>query len=107
MRTILLLLLVAAAGRAQEPVTGQGLDSDNERTVEGDIERFGDEYRVRRNLGITAIPAERVLKLCESKQDARGLLRRRANSDDPEERLRLARWCHVQGLREEALVEAR
>jgi hypothetical protein len=43
--------------------------------------------------------------LCADLSDAYAFLRRRANLDDADERLRLAKWCHAQGLREEALAE--
>ena len=33
--------------------------------------------------------------------------RRRANLADPDEHLRLARWCHLQGLRPQALAEVK
>src|SRR5262249_42742964 len=42
---------------------------------------------------------------CASKEEALAFLRRRTNLNDPDERLRLARWCHLQGLRDQALIE--
>ncbi len=110
---LLLSVLGVAAGeglRAGEPLparTGKVLVLDNDRTLEGEIERAGDQYRVRRSLGVTSVPAERVVRLCDSKEDALAFLRQRTNLDDPDERLRLARWCHLQGLRAEALAEVR
>jgi hypothetical protein len=78
---------------------------DNDRLLEGDIERVGDQYRVRRTVGETWVPADRALCLCTTREEAYTCLRRRANLDDPDERLRLARWCHLQGLRTQALAE--
>src|SRR5262249_24876583 len=72
---------------------------------EGDVERVGDVYRVRRTLGETVVPGERVLRLCASLEEALAFLRTRANLNDPDERLRLASWCHQHGLRAEALAE--
>jgi hypothetical protein len=43
--------------------------------------------------------------LCSTLEDAYASLRRRANLHDPDERLRLARWCHLHGLRTQALAE--
>src|SRR5262245_15412 len=112
MRTALRLLLcglviggslrAAGPGKAE---TGKVLVLDNDRTLEGDIERVGDQYRVRRTVGVTWVPADRVAGLCASKEEALAFLRRRTNLNDPDERLRLARWCHLQGLRDQALIE--
>ncbi len=96
-----------AAARAADgpPAAGKVLVLDNERTLEGDIERVGDQYRVRRPVGETWVPGSKVLRLCASREDALGYLRSRANLDDPDERLRLAHWCQMNGLREQALAE--
>lgn len=109
----LLFCLLAAAGlaglvlRAAEPAPAAGkvLLLDNDRVLEGDIERVGDQYRVRRKVGETWVPADRAVCLCASLDDAYASLRRRANLHDPDERLRLARWCHLHGLRDQALAE--
>jgi hypothetical protein len=101
-----LVALVLAAG-AEPPATGKVLVLDNERTLEGDIERVGTQYRVKRSVGVTWVPAEKVLHLCASREEAHAFLARRANLDDPDERLRLARWCHLHGLRDQALAEVR
>src|SRR5262249_56616653 len=97
-------LRAAGPGNAE---TGKVLVLDNDRTLEGDIERVGDRYRVRRTVGVTWVPADRVAGLCASKEEALAFLRRRTNLNDPDDRLRLARWCHLQGLRDQALVEAK
>jgi hypothetical protein len=107
-----LLGLAALAGlagfslRAAEPAaTGTLLLLDNERTIEGDVERDGAYYRVRRASGETQVPAGKVLALCASREDGYRFLKARANLSDPDERLRLARWCHLHQLREQALAE--
>src|SRR5262245_1568661 len=115
MKTIFRLLLcglavgggfLRAAG-PDKPQAGKVLVLDNDRTLEGDIERVGDRYCIRRSVGVTWVPAERVAGVCASKADALAFLRRRSNLDDPDERLRLSRWCHLQGLRNQALVEVK
>src|SRR5262245_39366165 len=112
-RTILAILCAAGFAGAnvrageQKSAGGKVLILDNERTLEGDIERVGDQYRVRRTLGVTWVPAERTLRLCGGRLEALEFLRKRANLEDADERLRLARWCHLQGLKAEALVEVR
>ncbi len=94
------------AGEPPEaPKTGHVLLLANERILEGDIERVGDQYRIKRLLGETWVPADGTLSLCADIRDAYLFLHRRANLDDADERLRLASWCHNHGLREEALAE--
>jgi hypothetical protein len=104
---IVLSLPSAALSQGLEPAPTKGkvLLLDNERLLNGDIEKVGDRYRVVRKIGETWVPAERVLRLCASLEDAFAYLRERANLHDPDERLRLARWCQQNGLREQALQE--
>jgi hypothetical protein len=85
---------------------GHVLVLENEHTLEGDIEREGDQYRVRRSIGETRVPADQVLRLCANLEEAYAYLGTRANLRDPDERLRLAHWCQQHGLREQALAEA-
>jgi len=75
----------------------------------GDIECVGEPVTASaRAVGETLTPADRVLRLCAS-------LGRRptpfsaagANLNDPDERLRLANWCHLNGLRDQALAEVK
>jgi hypothetical protein len=112
MNTLLPLLLCAAAFAAPDaadagPTRGQVLVLDNEQTLTGDIERVGDVYHVRRLIGETTVPADSVLRLCATLQDAYAFVRSRANLTDPDERLRLAEWCRLNGLHEQALEEVR
>jgi hypothetical protein len=98
---------LAARAAPDGPNSGKVLILDNERTIEGDVERFGDRYRVCCGGGTSWVPAERVLRVCANKEEAFAFLRRRANLNDPDERLRLARWCHLGGLPEQALAEVK
>ncbi len=106
-------LTLAGAGRlsAGEPPKslekGKVLLLTNEHTMEGDIARVGDGYRVRRLIGETLVPADRVLCLSASLTDAYAFLRSRANLGDADERLRLANWCRLNGLHSQALAEIR
>jgi hypothetical protein len=94
-----------AADPGAPPPAGKVLVLDNEHTLEGDIDRVGEQYRVRRNTGETWLPAAKVLRLCATMDDAYAYLRTRANLRDPDERLRLAQWCHLNGLRQQAIDE--
>src|SRR5262249_53495499 len=108
-RTLCVLALIVPGGtllRAADPepvrTTGQVLVLVNERTLEGSIERHGDQYCVRRSIGETWLPSDQVLYLCADMEDAYTRLRQRANLRDPDERLRLTRWCLLHGLKSQA-----
>jgi hypothetical protein len=100
-------LRVGAADSPPPRTKGHVLLLENERTVEGDIEMDGAQYRVRRQVGETWVPAGNVLCLCEDLEEAYHFLRQRANLRDADERLRLGRWCQLHGLRTHALTEAK
>jgi hypothetical protein len=104
----------AIAGDHHSPLTthhspltiGKVIVLDNENTLTGDIERVDDEYRIKRLIGETRVPAVKVLRLCASLEEAYAFLQSRANLNDPDERLRLADWCRQHGLTAQALAEA-
>lgn len=107
-----LVLLVVAGGFialsvAGPPADGKGkvLVLENERVLEGDVEKVGNQYLVRRTLGETWVPAEKTLALCQNKEEAYRFLRGRANLHDADEHLRLAQWCHLNGLPAAARAE--
>jgi hypothetical protein len=85
---------------------GKVLLLHNENVLQGDVDRVGDRYRVRRLFGETWVPASQVLRLCPTLDDAYQYLRGRANLRDPDERLRLANWCREHDLLPQALTEA-
>jgi hypothetical protein len=87
------------------PTSGHVLVLENGRTLQGDIEREGSQYRVRRSIGETWVSGDKVIRLCASLEDAYDFLRRQANLRDPDERMRLARWCQEHELRNQAMRE--
>jgi hypothetical protein len=96
---------------AQEPtaatrVIGKVLILQNERAFEGDIQKIGDNYRVRRGSGEIVVTPSQALRLCADWDDALAFMRSRANLDDPDERLRLAKWCLGNHQIERAMAEA-
>jgi len=95
-------------GAPPEPLarTGHVLILENARALEGDIERIGNHYRVKYDVGETWVPAEKVQRLCADMADAYTYLRGQANLNDPDEHLRLARWCRGHDLPQQALTEA-
>jgi hypothetical protein len=79
---------------------------DNERLLEGEVERRGETVFVGQSSGEMSLPADRVLKICNSREEAFAFVCSRANMRDADERLRLARWCHLHGLRQQAVQQA-
>jgi hypothetical protein len=78
---------------------------ENGRTLEGDIEREGSQYRVHRAIGETWVSGNKVMHLCDSLEDAYVYLQKQANLRDPDERMRLARWCQQHDLQDQAIAE--
>jgi hypothetical protein len=106
---VLSLSPFAATLSAQEkPAAEKGKVAvlDNDRILEGDIERVGDQYRVRRSGGETWLPVAKVLRVCANLEEAFAYLQGQANLDDPAERVRLARWCLLHQLRDQGVAEA-
>src|SRR6266478_3649037 len=97
--------VLGAADSAAPPISGHVLILENGRTLEGDIEREGSQYRVRRAIGETWVSGDKVIHLCDSLEDAYVYLRKQANLRDPDERMRLARWCQQHDLQDQALSE--
>ena len=88
------------------PTSGKVLVLDQERILEGEIERIGNRFRIRHSSGETWILATETMALVADHKAAYELLKKRANLNDADERYRLARWCLTYGLRPEALTEA-
>lgn len=99
--------IVRAADPVPPPLKGTVLILENEHTLEGDIERIGQEYRIRRDTSETWVSGTKVLRLCKDGPDAYAYLRSHANLDDADERYRLAQWCFQHGLPREALAEVK
>jgi hypothetical protein len=110
--TLLLLAGLACFGAmppaSPEPgQTGKVLLLDTEQILEGNIEKIGDIYRIKGKTGEIILPISRTMALVQSRKEALDFLRQNANLRDPDEHLKLARWCILQDLKDEALVEAR
>lgn len=116
MKTKIALLLAAAAlatgvrSIAQETTparsTGKILLLTSERIMEGDVERIGERYRIRRGTSEVWIPADKAICICADAKEAFAQMKSRANLGDADERYRLAKWCMTNNLREQALDEA-
>jgi hypothetical protein len=92
-----------------EPVpprsTGKVLVLESGRTLEGDIEIHGNQLRIRRSAGEVWVPVEPGMRLCADWNEAFAFMASQSNRLDPDERVRLARWCQLHGLPERALAE--
>jgi hypothetical protein len=99
------VLVLRAADSPAPGTTGHVLILENGRTLEGDIDRQGSQYRVRRSIGETWVSADKVLRLCGSLEEAYQYLQKQANLRDPDERMRLAQWCQQHDLYVQALAE--
>jgi hypothetical protein len=102
-----LVTTIVVVLRAAAPMSDRGrfLVLESTAVLEGDIHRDGNQYCVRRTVGETVVPADNVVFLCDTLDEAYRFLCRRANLRDADERIRLARWCHLHGLHEQALAE--
>jgi hypothetical protein len=100
-------VVLPAAAQDLPRTTGRVLVLSNEQTIEGVIERQGEQYRVRRPVGEVWVQQEQVLRLCQDHGEAYQFLRSRANLRDPDEHVRLSNWCQAHGLKKEAMDEAR
>ena len=106
---VLTPLAVCLGGLAQEVApSSQGKVAilANDRILQGDIELVGKQYRIRRSIGESWLPADQVRCLCGTLEEAFAYLLAQANLNDGDERLRLARWCHLHGLKQHAADEA-
>jgi hypothetical protein len=84
---------------------GRVLVLDNECVLQGAVERQGDVYVVRGDVGELKVPAAKALTICANLEDAYEFLKSRANLHDGNERLKLAHWCHTHGLSQQAIAE--
>jgi hypothetical protein len=91
---------------AAPPATGVLL-LDNQRVLQGEVERRGEQYLIRRDGGETAVPAARVLAALPDLDAAYQFLRDKTDAKDADARLRLARWCDTNGMRTQAAAEAK
>lgn len=100
-------LLLCAQDRHVEPGKGTVLLLRSERVLQGDVERVGSQYCVRRGGGESWIEADQAVRLFADWNELFRFMRARANLGDPDERLRLAHWCQRNGLTTQGLAEAR
>jgi hypothetical protein len=96
-----------SAQESETPSAAKVLILQNQRIFEGAIEKVGDFYRVRCSAGELTVPVGQGLRLCADWEEAIAFMRANAKLSDPDERLRLAHWCHVNHHLDSAREEAR
>jgi hypothetical protein len=99
-------LSTGAMVHADPPAAGVLL-LDNQRVLIGEVEKSGDQYRIRRDGGETIIPAARVVAALPDLDAAYQCLRNHSELQNADARLRLAQWCDTNGLRAQAAAEAK
>jgi hypothetical protein len=85
--------------------TGKVLVLDNGNILEGNIVLCGDQFRIQRAVGEMWVPVAKGMRLCADWQEVFAFMSGQANLLDPDEHMRLARWCQLHNLREQALAE--
>jgi hypothetical protein len=87
--------------------TGKVLLLKTGHAMEGNIEKVGAQLCVRRGPSEVWIAADKAIRLCADWDDAFAFALTQINPKDANDRVRLARWCHLHRLTEKALEQAR
>ncbi len=89
------------------PSVGSVVVLQDGKVVEGHVSRTADKVVVRRGAIDQPFKKEQVKYVAASKDEAYRLALQDTKLDEPAARLRLARWCMYNGMRENALTEAK
>ncbi|MBI3821872.1 MAG: hypothetical protein HY289_04225 [Planctomycetes bacterium] len=100
-------LLVCAQDAPKERTKGTVLLLKTGHAMEGDIERTGMQFCIRRGPSEVWIAEDRAIRLCADWADAFAFALTKINTNDADDRIRLARWCHLHHLNDRALEQAR
>jgi hypothetical protein len=117
MKTLLRLLVVPAVvvgvgvlhaqdGRT-ELTKGKVLLLKTGHAMEGDIELLGTQFCIHRGKSEVWIAHDKTVRLCADWDDAYAYALTQIKLDDANDRMKLARWCHMQRLPQKALEQAR
>jgi hypothetical protein len=105
-RTLTLLLIAAPLVAREEPAM-RIVVLDNENLLVGEVSRVEDGWRILQPVGgDIVLPPKRVLAIVADRPAAFRAVAARANLRDADERLRLAKWCWLNDLPDEALRQA-
>jgi hypothetical protein len=100
--------ILFAQQAAPQPAPGRVLVLDNEHLIEGEVTRHGEMFKVHRQDGSElTMPASKTVMVCASMEEAYRFVCTRHNLHDPDEHVRLARWCLMNEMRDQAIVEVK
>jgi hypothetical protein len=88
-------------------VKGKVLLLKTGHAMEGDIEKVGTQLCIRRGKSEVWIGEDKAIRLCADWDDAYAYAQTQIKLDDANDRVKLARWCHMHRLTERALDQAR
>ena len=91
----------------KERTTGKVLLLKTGHAMEGDIDKIGTQLRIRRGNSEVRIAADTAVRLCADWDDAFAFALSTIKADDANDRVKLARWCHLNGLTQRALDQAK
>lgn len=96
-----------AQGKGEPRKAGKVLLLKTGLAMEGDIEQVGTQICVRHGVSEVWITADRVVRLCPDWNDAYAFMHTLIKADSAADRVKLARWCHLHRLNQEALEQAK
>ncbi|MSU77960.1 MAG: hypothetical protein EXS16_07675 [Gemmataceae bacterium] len=99
--------LLHAQDTEKERTKGQVLILKNGNVMEGNIEKVGGQYCLRKGKSEVWIAADKITQLCADWEDAYTYAQKFIKQDSAVDRVRLARWCQLHNLHEKSLLEAR
>ncbi|MBM3992566.1 MAG: hypothetical protein FJ303_00170 [Planctomycetes bacterium] len=100
-------ILVYAQERDMGVTRGKVLLLKTGHAMEGDIERIRGKICVRRGDSEVWIAEDRIVRLCADWDDAFAFAMSTIDPNSANDRVRLARWCHLHKLNDKALAQAR
>ena len=102
-----LALSLHAQGTGAERETGKVLLLKNGNVMEGDIKKVGAQWCIRRGTGEIWLAHDKATRLCADWDEAVAFAQTFIKLDSAIDRVTLARWCHLHGLNDHALEQAK
>jgi hypothetical protein len=101
-----LVFVLHAQDADKPPLRGKVLLLKTGHAMEGDIEKVGSQYCVRRGSSQLWLAEDRVVRLCADWNAAYLFIQTQIKGDDVRDRLGLARWCQLHRMMDKALEQA-
>jgi hypothetical protein len=100
-------VVLHAQDAGKERGRGKVLLLKNGHAMEGEVEHIGQQYCIRRGPSEIWIASDKAARLCADWDDAFRHVQSLIKPDDANDRVKLARWCHLNRMNERALEQAR